>query len=217
MLARSTQEPATVYAAMWDFRRQGWTFRSGGPGSGLFKSTDGGAHWSEITDANARGLPPKPYGRLALAVAESKPNVVYCNIEAEKGRGLYRSNDAGATWTKLDDSAYMVWRPFYFANLTVDPRNENKIFKPDLMLLLSNDGGKTFNNISAAVHGDFHDIWIDAKNPNIVITGDDGGLWRSEDGGNRWKHFMNLPVSQFYHVSLDNSDPYHVYGGLRCV
>src|SRR6204780_4386717 len=215
MLARSTQEPKTVYAAMWDFRRQGWTFRSGGPGSGLFKSTDGGAHWTEITEANSKGLPPKPYGRLALAVAESKPKVVYCNIEAERGRGLYRSNDAGATWSKLDASAYMVWRPFYFANLTVDPRNENKIFKPDLMLLLSNDGGKTFNDVSAAMHGDFHDIWIDAKNPNIVITGDDGGLWRSEDGGNRWKHFMNLPVSQFYHVSLDNSDPYHVYGGLQ--
>jgi photosystem II stability/assembly factor-like uncharacterized protein len=215
MLARSTQEPKTVYAAMWDFQRLGWTFRSGGPGSGLFKSTDGGAHWTEITEANSKGLPPKPYGRLALAVAESKPKVVYCNIEAEKGRGLYRSNDAGETWTKLDASAYMVWRPFYFANLTVDPRNENKVFKPDLMLLLSNDGGKTFNDVSAAVHGDFHDIWIDPKNPNIVITGDDGGLWRSEDGGNRWKHFMNLPVSQFYHVSLDNSDPYHVYGGLQ--
>ena len=215
MLARSTQEPNTVYAAMWDFRREGWTFRSGGEGSGLFKSTDGGAHWTEITGAKAKGLPPKPYGRLALAVSESKPNVVYCNIEAEKGRGLYRSNDAGVSWTKLDASAYVVWRPFYFANLTVDPRNENKIFKPDLMLLLSTDGGKTFNDVSTSVHGDFHVIWIDPKNPNIVISGDDGGLWRSEDGGNRWKHFMNLPVSQFYHVSLDNSDPYHVYGGLQ--
>ena len=200
---------------MWDFRRQGWTFRSGGPGSGLFKSTDGGDHWSEINDSNAKGLPAKPWGRVAIAVAPSKPQVVYANIEAEKGRGLYRSDDGGATWTKLDASNFMVWRPFYFGNLIVDPKDENKIFKPDLILLLSTDGGKSFNVVSGGAHGDFHDVWIDPKNPNIVIAGDDGGLWRSEDGGNRWKHQLNLPVSQFYHVSVDNSDPYHVYGGLQ--
>ncbi|MGA8648938.1 MAG: glycosyl hydrolase, partial [Candidatus Sulfotelmatobacter sp.] len=100
MIARSTQEPKTVYAAMWDFRRQGWTFRSGGPGSGLFKSTDGGAHWNEVS--SNKGLPPKPWGRVAVQVAPSKPQVVYANVEAEKGRGLYRSDDSGATWTKLD-------------------------------------------------------------------------------------------------------------------
>jgi photosystem II stability/assembly factor-like uncharacterized protein len=215
MIARSKQEPKTIYAAMWDFRRQGWTFRSGGPGSGLFKSTDGGAHWSEIKDENAKGLPPKPWGRVAVQVAESKPNVIYINVEAENGRGLYRSDDAGANWTKLDASNYMVWRPFYFGNLIVDPKDENKIFKPDLILLLSNDKGKTFNIVSGNDHGDFHDVWIDPNNTNIVIAGDDGGLWRSEDGGNRWKHQMNLPVSQFYHVSADNADPYHVYGGLQ--
>jgi photosystem II stability/assembly factor-like uncharacterized protein len=212
MIARSKQEPKTIYASMWDFRRQGWTFRSGGPGSGLFKSTDGGATWSEVT---AKGLPAKPWGRVAVQVAPSKPQVVYANIEAEKGRGLYRSDDAGANWTKLDASNWMVWRPFYFGNLIVDPKDENKIFKPDLILLLSNDGGKTFNVVSSEAHGDFHDVWINPKNPNVVIAGDDGGLWRSEDGGNRWKHQMNLPVSQFYHVSVDNSDPYHVYGGLQ--
>src|SRR5438105_2436581 len=100
LLAMSRQEPKTVYASMWDFRRQGWTFRSGGPGSGLFKSTDGGDHWTEINDGNTNGLPPKPWGRVAIAVAPSKPQVVYANIEAEKGRGLYRSDDGGATWTK---------------------------------------------------------------------------------------------------------------------
>ncbi len=215
MIARSKQEPKTIYAAMWDFRRQGWTFRSGGPGSGIFKSTDGGATWKEITDSTAHGLPAKPYGRIAVQVADAKPNVIYANIEAEKGRGLYRSDDAGSNWTKLDASNYMVWRPFYFGNLVVDPKDENKIFKPDLFLLLSNDGGKTFNNVTSNGHGDFHDIWINPKNTNIVIAGDDGGLWRSEDGGNRWKHQMNLPVSQFYHVSTDNADPYHVYGGLQ--
>ena len=215
MIARSKQEPKTVYAAMWDFRRQGWTFRSGGPGSGLFKSTDGGAHWSEVTDSNAKGLPAKPWGRVAVQVAESKPQVVYANIEAEKGRGLYRSDDGGATWTKLDASNYMVWRPFYFGNLIVDPKNPDKIFKPDGPLLLSTDGGKSFSTVANSGHGDFHDVWINPKNPNVVITGDDGGLWRSEDGGTRFKHQMNLPVSQFYHVSTDNSDPYHVYGGLQ--
>jgi photosystem II stability/assembly factor-like uncharacterized protein len=215
LLAMSRQEPKTVYASMWDFRRQGWTFRSGGPGSGLFKSTDGGDHWSEIKDSNAKGLPPKPWGRVAIAVAPSKPQVVYANIEAEKGRGLYRSDDSGASWTKLDASNFMVWRPFYFGNLIVDPTDENKIFKPDLILLYSTDSGKSFNVVSGNDHGDFHDVWIDPKNPSIVIAGDDGGLWRSDDGGNRWRHQINLPVSQFYHVSTDDSDPYHVYGGLQ--
>jgi photosystem II stability/assembly factor-like uncharacterized protein len=215
LLAMSRQEPKTIYASMWDFRRQGWTFRSGGPGSGLFKSTDGGEHWTEINDTNAKGLPPKPWGRVAVAVAPSKPQVAYANIEAEKGRGLYRSDDGGATWSKGDASNFMVWRPFYFGNLIVDPKDENKIFKPDLILLLSTDGGKSFNVVSGGAHGDFHDVWINPKNPNVVIAGDDGGLWRSEDGGNRWKHQLNLPVSQFYHVSVDNSDPYHVYGGLQ--
>src|SRR5437773_6883922 len=203
---------------MWDFRRQGWTFRAGNKptsASGLFKSTDGGDHWTEITESNGKGLPAKPWGRTAIAVAPSKPQVVYANIEAEKGRGLYRSDDGGATWTKGDTSNFMVWRPFYFGNLIVDPKDENKIFKPDLLLLLSTDGGKSFNVVSGGAHGDFHDVWINPKNPNIVIVGDDGGLWRSEDGGNRWKHQLNLPVSQFYHVSVDNADPYHVYGGLQ--
>jgi len=215
LLSVSRQEPKTIYSSMWDFRRQGWTFRSGGPGSGLFKSTDGGDHWTEINDSNAKGLPPKPWGRVAIAVAPSKPQVVYANVEAEKGRGLYRSEDGGASWTKGDASNFMVWRPFYFGNLTVDPKNEDKIFKPDLDLLLSTDGGKSFSEVSGGLHGDFHDVWINPTNPNIVMAGDDGGLWRSEDGGNRWKHQMNLPVSQFYHVSVDNSDPYHVYGGLQ--
>jgi photosystem II stability/assembly factor-like uncharacterized protein len=215
LMAMSLKEPKTIYAAMWDFRREGWTFRSGGPGSGLFKSTDNGEHWSEVNDSNAKGLPPKPWGRVAIAVAPSKPQVVYVNIECEKGRGLYRSDDGGANWTKLDASNFMVWRPFYFGNLIVDPKDENKIFKPDGPLLLSTDGGKSFSNVSSAAHGDFHDVWIDPKDTSIVFVGDDGGLWRSEDGGSRWKHQMNLPISQFYHVSLDNSDPYHVYGGLQ--
>ena len=213
MIARSSQEPSTVFASMWDFRRQGWTFRSGGPGSGLYKSTDGGEHWSELTNSNSKGLPEKPYGRIALAVAASKPQVVYAMIESKKG-ALYRSDDGGENWNRLDASQFMTWRPFYFANLIVDPKNENKIFKPAGPLLLSVNGGESFSSVANA-HGDFHDVWINPDNPNIVFTGDDGGLWRSEDGGTRWKHQLNLPVSQFYHVSVDHANPYHVYGGLQ--
>ena len=213
-IAMSPQSPNTLFASLWDFRRQGWTFRSGGPGSGLFQSTDGGEHWTELTDSNAKGLPAKPWGRIALAVAPAKPNVVYANIES-KSSALYRSDDGGKNWTRLDSSRFLVWRPFYFGNLIVDPKNENKIFKPDAPLLLSVNGGQSFSVVSGAAHGDFHDVWIDPDDTNVVYASDDGGLWRSEDGGTRWKHQMNLPVSQFYHVSTDFSDPYHVYGGLQ--
>ncbi|HEY6253794.1 MAG TPA: sialidase [Candidatus Angelobacter sp.] len=213
MLSMSAKEPKTIYASLWDFRRQGWTFRSGGPGSGLFKSTDGGQRWTEITPSANNGLPEKPYGRIALAVAPSKPNVVYAMIECKKS-ALYRSNDGGNTWAKEDASQYMVWRPFYFANLIVDPKDENKVFKVDLALLLSVDGGRSFSG-TANAHGDFHTVWIDPANTNLVYTGDDGGMWTSIDGGGRWTHQMNLPVSQFYHVSVDDHDPYRVYGGLQ--
>ena len=214
MLSMSSAEPKTIYATMWDFRRQAWTFRSGGPGSGIFKSTDGGEHWNEMNPSNAKGLPDKPYGRIAIAVAPSKPQTVYAMIESKKS-ALFRSDDGGQNWKKLDASQYMVWRPFYFANLIVDPKDENKVFKVDLLLLLSVNGGTSFSPVSNSAHGDFHDVWIDPSNPNMIIAGDDGGLWRSQDGGTRWEHFMNLPVSQFYHVSVDNQIPYHVYGGLQ--
>ncbi len=214
MISMSPLEPGTIYASMWDVRRQGWTFRSGGPGSGLYKSTDGGEHWTELTDTNSKGLPAKPYGRVALAVAPSKPETVYAMIES-KDSALFRSDDGGKTWKKLDASQFMVWRPFYFANLIVDPKDPEKVFKPDLILLLSVNGGRSFSPVSSAAHGDFHAVWIDPSNSNVVFAGDDGGLWRSQDGGTRWMHQINLPVSQFYHVSVDNADPYRVYGGLQ--
>lgn len=214
MLSAAASDPNTIYATMWDFRRQAWTFRSGGPGSGIYKSTDGGEHWTEINESNAKGLPAKPYGRIAIAVAPSKTNVVYAMIESKKS-ALFRSDDAGQTWKQMDASQYMVWRPFYFGNIIVDPKDENKLFKVDLVLLLSVNGGKSFSPVSGSAHGDFHDVWIDPNNSNTIIAGDDGGLWRSLDGGTRWEHFMNLPISQFYHVSVDNADPYHVYGGLQ--
>jgi photosystem II stability/assembly factor-like uncharacterized protein len=222
MISMDEKNPQTVYAGMWDFRRKGWTFRSGGEGadapsgSGLFKSTDGGATWTELSAQSAQGLPAKPWGRVAVTVAPSKPNVVYAFIEAEPPKnGLYRSDDNGRTWTLLDRSQNMVWRPFYFANLIVDPKNENKIYKPDLNLILSNDGGKSFSIITGGAHGDFHDVWVNPNNTDHLIAGDDGGLWYSYDGGNRWWKAENLPVSQFYHVSVDMETPYRVYGGLQ--
>lgn len=222
MISMDKQHPRTIYAGLWDFRRKGWTFRSGGDGpnafsgSGLFKSTDGGASWNELDEKSATGLPSKPWGRIAVAVAPSKPSTVYAFIEAEIPKdGLYRSDDGGKTWRHLDRSQNMIWRPFYFANLIVDPKDENKIYKPDGSLIASNDGGESFSNISGGAHGDFHDVWINPNNTDNLITGDDGGVWYSYDGGNRWWKGNNLPVSQFYHVSVDMDRPYHVYGGLQ--
>ena len=222
MMSMDSSNPKTIYAGMWDFRRKGWTFRSGGngetapSGSGMFKSTDGGATWSDLNATSAKGLPPKPWGRVAVTVAPSKPNVVYAFIEAVPPlNALYRSDDGGRTWEARDRSQAMIWRPFYFANLIVDPKNENRIYKPDGPLVFSTDGGQSFSNISGGAHGDFHDIWIDPQNSDRVITGDDGGVWYSYDGGNKWWKADNLPISQFYHVSVDMDRPYHVYGGLQ--
>src|SRR5215472_2917810 len=214
--------PDTMFAAMWDFRRKGWEYRSGGAvpaaasASGLFRSTDGGNTWTEITDQANKGFPKKPYGRLAVAIAPSKPQRVYAFVESPES-ALFVSDDGGATWEKRDKSQWMVWRPFYFANLIVDPKNPDRLFKPDGSLIVSEDGGKSFSVVGGfqGAHGDAHDVWIDPTNPQVVFAGDDGGMWYSYNGGSKWWKGENLPVSQFYHVSLDEKDPYQVYGGLQ--
>ena len=225
-LAMDPKNPDTLFAGMWDFRRAGWTFRSGGDGpnaksgSGFFRTADGGKTWTELTQQSNKGLPAKPWGRLEVVIARSDPKIVYALIES-KDSALYRSSDGGNTWEERDKSNPMVWRPFYFARLIVDPTNAERIFKPDLQLIVSEDGGRSFASAGSgghgggAGHGDWHDLWIDPENPKHIVGGDDGGLWISLDGGNRWWKSENLPVSQFYHVSIDDKDPYQVYGGLQ--
>ena len=219
-LAMDPKNPDVLFAGMWDFRRKGWTFRSGGDGpnaasgSGLFRSADGGKTWTELTEKSNAGIPAKPWGRVEVVVAPSDPNVVYALVESAHS-ALYRSGDGGKTWEARDKSQGMVWRPFYFGRLVVDPTNAEHLFKPGGGLIVSEDGGKSFAGTSGGGHGDWHDVWMDPDNPKHVVAGDDGGLWLSYDGGSRWWKTNNLPVSQFYHVAVDARDPYQVYGGLQ--
>jgi photosystem II stability/assembly factor-like uncharacterized protein len=214
--------PEIMFAAMWDFRRKGWEYRSGGESptapsaSGLFRSPDGGSTWTEITAEANRGFPKKPYGRLAVAIAPSDAKRIYAFVESPDS-ALFVSDDGGMTWEKRDKSQWMVWRPFYFANLIVDPKNHNRLFKTDGSLIVSEDAGKSFAVVGGfgGMHGDVHDVWIDPTNTQVVFSGDDGGMWYSYNGGAKWWKAENLPVSQFYHVSIDDKDPYRVYGGLQ--
>lgn len=212
--------PDVLLAGMWDFRRKGWTFRSGGEGasapsgSGMFRSVDGGRSWVALSSTANRGLPTGPWGRVEVVYAPSDAKIVYALIES-KSSALFRSADGGQTWEARDKSQMMVWRPFYFARLIVDPANPNRVFKPNLNLVVSEDGGRSFSPTGGGAHGDWHDLWIDPTNPKHIIGGDDGGLFMSYDGGNRWFKGNNLPISQFYHVSVDDKDPYRVYGGLQ--
>ncbi|MFL6689991.1 MAG: WD40/YVTN/BNR-like repeat-containing protein [Alphaproteobacteria bacterium] len=215
------KNPDEILAGLWDFRRKGWTFRSGGDGpnafsgSGLFHSKDGGRSWAPMTAQTSKGLPAIPWGRTEVVYAPSNPKRVYAFIENVRS-ALYVSNDGGATWEERDRSRNMVWRPFYFARLVVDPTDPDRLFKMNLTLIASEDGGKSFTEASGNnAHGDWHDVWINPKNPKQVIGGDDGGLWLSYDGGSKWWKGENLPISQFYHVSVDDKDPYQVYGGLQ--
>ncbi len=218
-LTMDPTNPDVMFAGLWDFRRKAWTFRSGGEGptaqsgSGLYRTSDGGTTWRELA-AGTNGLPAKPYGRIEVEIAPSDAKRVYAFIEGVDS-ALYASADGGATWEQRDKSQMMVWRPFYFANLIVDPTNADRVFKTNLRLIVSTDGGRSFANTAGATHADSHDLWINPTNPKHLILGDDGGMWYSYDGGSRWWKSENLPISQFYRVAVDDQDPYQVYGGLQ--
>ena len=209
------QEPEVLYAAMWQFRRSAHFFESGGPGSGLFRSTDGGETWQETR----QGLPEGNLGRIAVAVAPSRPNVVYATVEAEH-TALYRSDDLGQSWREVNASQNVQMRPFYFSELVVDPTDHNRVYKPGFMLTISVDGGKSFTSLfgsgfGSSVHPDHHALWINPNNPHEILLGTDGGVYLSQDRATRWNHLKTLPLSQPYHVNVDNDTPYNVYGGLQ--
>ncbi|WP_066213604.1 sialidase [Blastomonas sp. CCH5-A3] len=219
-VALDPANPDRVMAGLWDFRRKGWTFRSGGEGpdaasgSAMKISNDGGRTWAAMDASTTKGLPKGPWGRIEAVFSPADPNRVYAFIESERS-ALYVSEDGGKSFEERDRSRNMVWRPFYFSKIVPDPKDANRLFKMNLNMIVSDDGGKSFANASGGSHGDWHDIWINPANTKHIVVGDDGGLWISHDGGSKWVKSFNLPISQFYHVSIDDKDPYQVYGGLQ--
>lgn len=211
-LAMDPEDPNILYASMWEFRRTGWSFSSGGSNSALYKSTDGGATWNKIHN----GFPEGNLGRLAIAVAPSNPQILYTVIEAEKDerKGLYRSENGGQSWDQLNNDFGITVRPFYFSRIVVDPRDENVVVKGGLSGSISRDGGKTFRDLGN-MHSDIHDIAFSITDSDVMYVGTDGGVYRSWNGGTTMEIVENLPLSQFYHISVDNAEPYNVYGGLQ--
>ncbi len=210
-LAIDDQHPNVVYAGIWQFQRRPWTFTSGGPQDGLYKSTDGGRTWTRLT---GHGLPTGITGRIGLAVAPSDGNRVYALIESSEGI-LWRSDDAGATWTMVSKDTLVDQRPFYFTHIAVDPKNPDRVYGVSMMLSLSRDGGHTFHPIAEQVHVDYHAIWISASNPRRIIVGEDGGYATTVDGGENWSSSLNMPIAQIYRIAASNENPYTVCAGLQ--
>lgn len=212
--------PNKLFASMWQFRRWPFFFKSGGEGSGLFVSHDGGDNWNELTEED--GLPKGILGKSAFTISRSDPNRVYALIEAEKS-ALARSDDGGRSWKIVNTDNDINDRPFYYNGISVDPQNPDRVYRVGSRVKMSIDGGKTFSFIEKIrccaprndIHIDNHAWWINPTNPKHIIDGNDGGLGVTQDGGQTWRFVANLPLAQFYHIAVDNDLPYNVYGGLQ--
>ncbi|MDE3135554.1 MAG: glycosyl hydrolase [Acidobacteriota bacterium] len=214
-MAMDPSNPSVVYAAMWQMSRSHWTFSSGGPGSGIYKTTDAGANWTNIS--HRTGLPTGIFGRVGIAVAPSSPNVVYALIQADyKGQagGLFRSDDSGQSWNLINNSMDITQRAFYYMNVFVDPKDPNTIYLPNVGVYVSHNAGKKLTALHPP-HGDNHVFWINPNNPQIFIEGNDGGATVTLNGGKSWSSENNQPTGQFYHANLDDQFPFHIYGAQQ--
>ncbi|MCB9301784.1 MAG: hypothetical protein H6566_14140 [Lewinellaceae bacterium] len=207
------RNPNKMLVNMWHYRRWPWIFQSGGEGSGLYMTVDGGDKWAKLGEKN--GLPKDPVGKVGIAIAPAKPEVIYALVESPKN-ALYRSEDGGYNWKKVADKN-IGDRPFYYADIAVDPENENRVYNVYSNISVSEDGGRTFSTLLGwdNIHGDHHFWWIHPQDGSYMINGNDGGMAITRDRGKTWRFIENLPVGQFYHIQVDNDIPYHVLGGMQ--
>ena len=203
--------PNIIYATLWEVYRQPWTLESGGPGGGIFKSTDAGDTWSEIT--RNQGLPKGVVGKIGITVSPVNPDRVWTIVEAEDG-GVFRSDNGGRTWSKVNEQRNLRQRAWYYTRIYADPKNAETVYVLNTGFYKSNDGGRTYSSIPVG-HGDCHDLWLAPNDPMRVIIGDDGGAEVSFTGGRSWSSLNNQPTAQFYRVALDNDFPYHIYGAQQ--
>lgn len=207
-LSMDMSNPRVLYAGFWDHRRLPWFVRSGGPGSGIYKSTDGGDTWTELTE----GLPAE-MGKVSVSVSRANPRRVYALIEAEEG-GLYRSDNAGQSWTRVNSDRELIARAWYYIKVFADPQDEETVYVLNAPMLKSVDGGRTFRRVSTP-HGDNHHLWINPLDNRYMVESNDGGANVSLNGGESWSTQENQPTSQFYRVNADRRFPYYVYGGQQ--